>query len=152
LSPLWPAYGEALARGDVRWAGRMLQRSTLLSGIFGVLSALGLLVFAKPILEVWVGGVIAPTWMLLTGFACWLILRSILSPLIMFMNGVGAMEFQTVLSVIAMVFNVIISIVLVKKMGVAGPIWGSVLTVMFCLFIPQVLYINRLAKRVLVKQ
>ena len=37
LGPLWPAYGEAISRGDLRWVRRTLLRSTLLAGIGGAL-------------------------------------------------------------------------------------------------------------------
>ena len=55
LSPLWPAYGEAFARGDHDWVKRTFYRSLALAiGVAAVASSL--LVIAGPwLLKLWVG-------------------------------------------------------------------------------------------------
>ena len=141
LSPLWPAYGEALARQDFNWSESMLKKSLIYSISFGSIFGILLLFISRSLLKIWVGEFVSPSWVLLGGFACWLILRSILAPLNIFMNGIGVIGFQTIIAVFATIANIIVSIGLAQKIGVAGPIWGSVLAVFFCILIPQILYV-----------
>ncbi len=55
LAPLWPAYREALSRGDVAWVRRTFGRSIRLSlSVAGLVSAV-LVVFGIPIIAIWVG-------------------------------------------------------------------------------------------------
>ncbi len=55
LSPLWPAHGEALRRGDVAWVRRTVKWSLALGlGLIGVVGVL-LIVAQKPLLRVWLG-------------------------------------------------------------------------------------------------
>src|SRR5205085_8320463 len=47
LTPLWPAYGEAMARGDKTWVILTLRRSFLATLAIGALGALALIVSGK---------------------------------------------------------------------------------------------------------
>jgi hypothetical protein len=69
LAPLWPAYGEASARGDHVWVKRTLIRSLFTGVGFAALVA-SILLFAGPsIIRLWVGDAITPSFLLLLG-AC----------------------------------------------------------------------------------
>jgi len=71
LAPLWPAYGEAIARGDKEWVRRTLKRSlTTAVGIAAVLSTL-LVIFGDRIISIWVGHVVNPPFLLLLGLGIW---------------------------------------------------------------------------------
>ena len=52
LAPLWPAYGEACARGDSAWVRRTLIRSIVLGAITVIPPAILLVIFGKPIVYV----------------------------------------------------------------------------------------------------
>jgi O-antigen/teichoic acid export membrane protein len=55
LSPLWPAHGEALRRGDVAWVRRTVTWSLAVGlGLIGVVGAV-LIVAQKPLLRMWLG-------------------------------------------------------------------------------------------------
>ena len=88
LSPLWPAYGEAIARGDIPWA-----RSTLTRSIkAGLLVAVPLggcpgAVFGLPIIAVWVGGSVTPPFTLVLAFGIWVVLSTIGNSVAMLLNG-----------------------------------------------------------------
>src|SRR5439155_17548951 len=53
--PLWPAYGEAAARGDRAWIARTARRSFTVSLLASLPAALTLAVFGRTILRLWVG-------------------------------------------------------------------------------------------------
>ncbi len=69
FAPLWPAYGEALARGDVRWAHATLRRSVFLSAGLGIGVAVLLSVFASLIIRLWTGLAFEPSPAQLAGLA-----------------------------------------------------------------------------------
>ena len=147
LSPLWPAYGEAAARKDTAWTKRTFLKSLLFSSFFGISSALILLIFSKPILRIWVGDAVSPSWALLVGLAGWLILYSILNPFAMFMNGVNIINFQVATTVLMTIVNIIVSVVLVQRIGVAGPIWGTVISLSLCVLLPTIWYVIDFIKK-----
>ena len=152
LTPLWPAYREAFARGDVPWAKRTLARSIKLAASINVPNAV-VMVFAAPfILQVWVHAakdplVTHPSMLLLLGFGTWTLMNTLNGPLAMILNGANVVGFQVVCSICMAIANVTISILLVQHIGVSGAVWGSAIAQLFFIMIPQAWYARRLLKR-----
>src|SRR6266849_10727124 len=61
LGPLWPAYAEAVARGDYEWARRTFRRSILYAVLFSGGAAAVFVIFGHGILQLWVGRGINPS-------------------------------------------------------------------------------------------
>jgi O-antigen/teichoic acid export membrane protein len=57
--PLWPAYGEALTRGDVSWVLRTLKRSLLIALVVAGLPSVALVVFGRSVVQWWAGPLVA---------------------------------------------------------------------------------------------
>jgi O-antigen/teichoic acid export membrane protein len=147
LVPLWPAYREALARGDWPWISRTLRRSVLLAAAVNIPSAV-FLFFAGPlVLHVWVGDAVHPTFILLLGLGLFVIMNTLNGPLAMLLNGANAMGFQAVCATLMAVGNVTISILLVQRIGVSGAVWGSVIAQLVFVLVPSVWYVPRLLRR-----
>ena len=69
VAPLWPAYGEAISRGDIGWVRHTL-RNSLLFVLIGSFTATFAMLFLSPwLLHWWVGDRIHPPFMLLLGLA-----------------------------------------------------------------------------------
>ena len=60
LNPLWPAYGESIARGDTEWVRNTLVKSIKLSLLVTIPAGLILSVFVLPIIHLWAGPQINP--------------------------------------------------------------------------------------------
>jgi len=144
LAPLWPAYGEALARHDGSWVARTLRRSILLAFAINVPVAVLLLVLGPAILSWWVGDSISPSLILLLWLAAWAILNGLNGPLSMLLVGSNAIRFAAATSVFMAVANIAISIVLVGRLGVVGAIIGSVTAQVLFILIPWGVYARRL--------
>jgi O-antigen/teichoic acid export membrane protein len=128
VGPLWPAYGEALARGDVKWARTTVVRSVALSLLsFGPV-ALGLGLFGKTIVHVWVGPQIQPSYLFLGGAAVWVLVDLCGNALGMFLNGANQLKFQVVLYAVAAVVYLPLKVLGAKAFGLAGVIWVTALT------------------------
>lgn len=149
LAPLWPAYGEAIARADVAWVKRTLRRSLLIGALVNVPPSLILMAFGAPIVRMWVGeqAHITPSLVLLLGLGCWSMLNSLAGPFAVLLNGANVVRFQVVCSVLMAATNLPISIYLAHKIGVSGVVWGTVLAQAAFVFLPISLYVPRLLRR-----
>jgi len=145
VTPLWPAYGEAMTRGDFPWIQHTLRYS--MASVIAVAATVSLaLVFAAPsIVHYWVGPTIAPSTLLLVGMGLWAALSSITGTLAMFLNGIGFIRVQAICSVLMAAVNLFLSIVLTHRIGVAGVIYGTVIShavfimIPYCYFLPRLL-------------
>jgi O-antigen/teichoic acid export membrane protein len=127
VAPLWPAYGEALGRGDVKWVRTTFYHSLGYSVLtFGPV-ALALAVFGKPIVRIWVGTQVQPTYPLLAGMAAWTIITVAGNAIYMFLCGVNKLKVQVVVSVLQAIGNVVVKIAMAKAFGISGVIWAAAL-------------------------
>ena len=97
LTPLWPAYGDAAARGDLGWVRRTLRRS-LIFGIGGTtLISAGLVVLAPQLIRLWVGDAIVTPFILILGLGIWKVIETAGNAVAMFLNGVNELKIQVML-------------------------------------------------------
>lgn len=144
LAPMWPAYGESIARGDIVWAKRMLARSLVWSFLLSVVPSIFLVLFGKDIIQIWVGPQIAPTLMLLMGLGVWTVIASVSNALAMFLNGVNALRFQVICASMMSISAIILKIFLAKVVGISGIIWGTVIAYVIFAAIPYAVMIPKL--------
>ena len=147
LIPLWPAYRESMARGDAAWVKRTLRRSILLAAAFNIPSSLILIVAGPFLLHLWVGSAVHPTLILLVGLGTWTIMNTLNGPFAMLLNGANIIGFQAVCSTLMAVANVAISIYLVQRIGVSGAVYGSVISQLAFILIPEIWYVRRFIGR-----
>jgi O-antigen/teichoic acid export membrane protein len=147
LVPLWPAYRESLARGDGAWVKRTLRRSITLAALFNIPSSLFLIVAGPFLLNVWVHSQVHPTTLLMVGLGTWTIMNTLNGPFAMLLNAANVVGFQAVCSILMAVANVTISIYLVQRIGVSGAVYGSVISQLVFILIPEVWYVRRFLRR-----
>jgi O-antigen/teichoic acid export membrane protein len=109
-----------------------------------VVPALLLIIFAPFIIHFWTGTSITPPFVLLLGLGVWTILNSLGGPMAMLLNGMNAIGIQVVCASMMAVSNILLSIFLVQKIGVAGPIYGTVIAWTLFNLIPLLIYIPRM--------
>jgi O-antigen/teichoic acid export membrane protein len=144
LAPLWPAYGEAHARGDIQWVKNTLRRSSILTLAIVIPFTLVFVIFGKVIVKAWVGHAADPSYSLLAaiGIACAIMsTQGIFSVLL---NGIGAVRFLLIASVSMAIINLPVSILLTRWIGVSGVAWGSALATLVCLLVPSYIYARRM--------
>jgi O-antigen/teichoic acid export membrane protein len=147
VSPLWPAYGEAISRGDIKWVRRTLSRSLLL--VFGgtCLASGALFLFSRGLISWWVGTHVNPPTLLLLGLAVWTVLDCCGSTLAMFMNGATIMRFQIVVASLFGIACVATKIVLVRRYGITAVPWSTVGTYVLFSAMPYTVYVLRFFQR-----
>jgi O-antigen/teichoic acid export membrane protein len=144
LAPLWPAYGEAIVRGDSQWIRLTLRRSIGIGLALNVPYALLLIIWGNPIIHLWVGNEITAPSVLLVAFGIWTAMNSFNGAIAVFLNGVNAMRFQAVCAFLMACVNLVLSIILTKSIGLSGVIWGSIIAQTILVLIPSAVYISRL--------
>jgi O-antigen/teichoic acid export membrane protein len=132
LTPLWPAYVDAIERNDTEWIRRMFRSAVIGMVALTVVTSATLLVAARPILSLWVGDQVHPSWGLLAGLAVWNVLFGLGAVISMLLNAAHVIKAQAALGALMALSNVLLSVVLVRWVGVAGAIWGTVLAYLVC--------------------
>ena len=148
VSPLWPAYGDAIARGDVDWTSSTLVRSLHAALVISVFASAALVTLGLPIISLWVGPLVVPPFPLLVGFGIWVVLNAVGTTVAMLLNGAHEIRLQAASAVIMAVANVAFSIWLTSRVGVAGVIWGTVVTYSLFVLAPMAVYVPRVLRRI----
>lgn len=126
LTPLWPAYREALSRNDHAWCIRVVRRSMLTAVGGAAVMALGLVIFGKDIIHLWVGGGIAVPMIVLVGFGLWKVIEAAGFAMAMFLNGAHVIREQVWTAVATALAVVVFEIAMVRALGVPGAIWAKI--------------------------
>jgi O-antigen/teichoic acid export membrane protein len=146
-APLWPAYGEAIARRDVAWVRRVFFASMRVTLAISV-PLCTLLALAGPwILRVAVGKSLHASVSLLVVLAVWAIINAISTVIAMLLNGAGVLKAQAIVWVFSSLANLALSIYFTRRLGVIGVCLGSIisqLTITFpaCFFMIRNLFRN----------
>lgn len=147
LASLWPAYREAVARGDVAWAQRTFYRSVLTS--IGVnLPVVAMLLLLGPfLLRLWVGDAVHFSRLLLIALAVQVMVNSVYNPIAFFLNGMGVLGPQAIFTLVMAVVNITASILLTREVGISGVVWGSSIALSLCSIGPGMFYARRAIRK-----
>lgn len=147
IAPLWPAYGEAMARGDILWVKRTLVRTLVLTLVLVLAPVAVLVAFGRPLIHLWVGETVDPSYWLLAGLGTWALLSGLGSAVAVFLNGASVLRFQAVCATLMSVTALVLKIVFARRWGVAAVPWGLVIAYTLFVAVPLAVYIPRLLRR-----
>lgn len=139
----WPAYAEAFSRGDRAWVRRSFRMNFTVTVVSTLLLALPLVVFGKWIIEKWAGSVAVPSSALLLWMGIWSIIYSSMTAQSCLLASSGKVKRQMIYSILAAGVNLVLSVILVQKVGLAGVIMGTVGAFLVCVVVPQTLDVER---------
>jgi len=144
LAPLWPAYGEALARGDGPWVRRTLARSFGISFLLAASLAAVLTLVAPSILRFWVGDSVVVPLMLMVALAIWKTIEAAGNAVAMFLNGAQIVRVQVIFASLTAIFALGLKILLIPIFGIAGVVIATIVS--YCVFtiMPYSILIPRL--------
>ena len=146
-TPLWPAYGDAVSRGDIPWVRRTLRRSLAVSLAVTLPAAFVLTSWGSRIIEIWVGPAVHPSIFLLAGFALWGVFGSVGHSVAIFLNGANQVRWQAAAAALMACANIGLSIWFTIRIGVAGVVWGTVVTYGLLVLLPMALYVPKILRR-----
>jgi len=148
FSPLWPAYGDAIARGDVPWARSTLARSVKAGLLFSVPIAFMLVAFGQSIIALWVGSSVKSSFLLLLGLGIWVVMSSVGNSVAMLLNGAQEIRMQAAAAAVMAPLNLGLSIWLTSRIGVPGVVWGTTITYGLFVLVPMAIYVPRVLRRI----
>lgn len=133
VNPLWSAYTDAFIKGDYKWIKDVLKKLNLLMAPMIAVVVL-LIVFARDIINIWVGENIVYPNMLVVLMGLYTVILYWNNVYAYFVSGAGKVELQMYSSIIAGLINIPLSIYLAKNMGMGlnGVILGSIISL--CIF------------------
>jgi O-antigen/teichoic acid export membrane protein len=144
LAPLWPAYGEAIQRGDIDWVRSTLLRSIVGSVLIASAASLALTVISRPLFKIWVGAELIPSWPLTIGFAFWAVVQAGGTAVAMFLNGSNTLQFEVCVSIALVAGGTPLKILLCKQSGLAGVVWGQLVAYLFVVALPFALVLPKI--------
>jgi O-antigen/teichoic acid export membrane protein len=147
VRPMWPAYGEAVARQDIKWIQETLSLTLKLTIVVVGLPTVALVVFGQEILKLWVGSPLGSSIGLLLGLGIWALLSSVGNTLAMFLNGANIIRFQVVTAILMAFTALIAKIFLIRAVGISGVIWATIFSYTIFVMLPSIIYVPRLLKR-----
>lgn len=141
ITPLWAAYGEARARGDIDWMERTFARSVRLSLIGSGAASLILFLIMPRLFGVLVTSDISSDPHLGLALMITEMINSAARAIAVFLNGIGAVRMQVIFGPIGGLVNLLLSISLGKLLGPPGVAWATGI----CLFVFSILVMGRTA-------
>ena len=124
LAPLWPAYGEAMVRGDHRWVKHTLARSVQLTAAASTLFAAVLVVGGNAILARWVGPGFSASLALRLGFGSWVIVATVGMAVSMYLNAANLVRVQVACAMVWAPASLVLKVLMVTRWGLAGVPWA----------------------------
>jgi O-antigen/teichoic acid export membrane protein len=140
---LWPAYSEAYARGDYAWVRRTFWNAARLSLGTTAFAILVLSVFGRTLIRWYVGPTAIPSQILLLAICAWTLLSAAMDLQACLLAAINRVKWQGILSAVAAVLNIGLSIFLVKRIGSLGAVLGTTLSYILVLVVPQTVIVWR---------
>jgi O-antigen/teichoic acid export membrane protein len=126
LLPLWPAFGEALARDDLTWVKKTYYRSIILSLLAGAIVSIPLVLFGRTIIRVWAGPSVVPTLSLLVSSAFLVLMILHRSCISILFNSGPFLHRQVGFFVGASTVSLLLKIVFCNLWQEPGVVWGGI--------------------------
>lgn len=147
LSGLWPAYAEAISRGDMLWVRNTVRRSLLVVLLVTSMTSLILLLMAPKLIYWWIGPRIHPSYLLLFGLAIWAVVSACGDSLAMFMNGASVIRFQVIVASTFGAGCLVTKVIFIRHFGISAIPWATILTYSILNALPMAIYIPRVLRR-----
>lgn len=144
LTPLWPAYADAVAHGDHAWIRKTLHRSLVGAIAVSAPLAFGAALALPLILRTWIGSGIQTSPLLAYGLATLTVCQTICAALAMFWNGTSAIRLQFIIGVVLVAVSLPLKMFLLRYQG-QGIAWfglTSSLLIITIVFVPAFFLVN----------
>ena len=143
LWSLWPAYGEAVARGDHAWAQLTLKRSFFAAVGLSALGSLVLICAGNWIIHMWVGHSITAPLPLLLGLGLLQVVQAGGGAISGYLNGTNFVGFQVVAGLFTAILAIALKILLVPIIGTSGVVWATILSYFLLTLVPSYFFLRK---------
>ncbi len=144
IAPLWPAYSEALARGDLAWVRTTLNRSLIFILLTSVCISLFLIIFAQTLLNFWVGLKIVPSWSLNLPLGIWMVVLTCGSAISIVLHAANIFKFQIIFVFLTILSCLLFKCTFIYYYGLPGIVWGTILAYSLFFLLPYSIFLYKL--------
>jgi O-antigen/teichoic acid export membrane protein len=134
---LWPAFSEAFHRGDLVWVNKTYRRLMRFSILAVSVAAAVIGLLGRPVIRVWAGQAAVPGAWLLWLMCCWVVLLSYTVNQAMLLAATHRIRMQAIYSGVTAIANLMVTIVLVQRIGAIGVLLGTVISYILFILVPQ---------------
>jgi len=146
VQPLWPAYAEASARGDMTWVRRTFKRSLAFALALSVTAGGTLYLLRDLIFPLWTQSTLPIDARVVAMLAIWSIFDSCSIALAMLLNGLNIVRIQVVTAVILTIVSFPVRYLLLQKFGAWGLPLATSLVYVVVAIVPYTLLVPRLMR------
>ena len=140
--PLMPVLIAADHDGDTNRLRELFRGCVRRSAGAAVIAAGFFLAFGQPLLRIWTGERIPESRLVVVGEAVWIILFAIGNVVNVLLSSRRRLRVQVQVNLVMAAANVALSLVLVREVGVAGPIIATDATYALCVVLPLLLHVR----------
>ena len=130
ISPFWPAFTDAYAKGDFSWMKSIYAKLSKVYFLI-VIGIVGMLAVSDFVYDIWVGKDFDVPFVMSLSVALYMIVQSWFSLQANLINGTGAITLQTVVSIVGLVVHVPFSLFLGHYVGAVGVVYSMILITLF---------------------
>lgn len=143
LNQLWPAFRDALARGDKAWARKRFTQYLTITAVVSGAFCVGLALACPPIIGFWLTRELEPSSGLAWAMGAWTLV-SVTSGLVLFvLNGLSDVRMHAKMAIGVACLNLPLSIAFTHVLGEAGPALGSAVATFCCAGVPGFWLVRR---------
>jgi O-antigen/teichoic acid export membrane protein len=142
LAAQWPAYGEALGRGDDTWIGQHFKQSLMALTGFAAITCVVLGIFCQDILKLWVGGSIIAAPALVTAMVVYGIAATAANAFSFFFLALGLHRPLVFTQIVMVAIKLPLTVLLLPLIGNAGAVIGTTVGYLAALIIPSLLMLG----------
>lgn len=143
LTPLWPAYGEALSRGDVDWVRATFHKAIVFSALTSSVIAAGLLMFGRQLVLLWVGRVITVPLSIMVPLALLMVVNTIGDAGGFLLYSADSARYVLRSAAAWSIMGVVVKVWSTGRFGVPGLAWAAAVTCLLCFALPNLLFARR---------
>jgi O-antigen/teichoic acid export membrane protein len=147
LMPLWPAYGEAIARKEWTWVARTLRWSLGATALVSALIASVIALFGHTLLAIWIHRPLPADPSLLAGFAVFTVVTTVGNALAVVLNAASVIRFQVFTAIAMGLAAVAAKVTFGRQFGLAGVIWGTDAAYLLFSLAPTLIYARAWLRR-----
>lgn len=144
LQPLWPAYREAVAVGDLDWIKKTFQRTAVLSMSIAIIFALTMVVVGKAAISWWTHHHEIPSGTLVDAYAFSLLFSATQPPIAFLLNGLGSVRMQLMIAIPGIAVSFMLKVLLLPRLGLPLVPISTVLGGLVLMLPAQLFYIRKL--------
>ncbi len=148
LTPLWPAYREALSRGDVDWVRSTFHKTIVFSALTSGAVAACLIAFGRQLVYLWVGRAITVPLSIVVPLALLMVVNTVADAAEFLLFSSNGASYVLGSCIVWGIMGVPMRVWATRRYGVPGLAWAAALACLLFLTLPVVLSARSAVSRI----